>query len=88
MNLSYHAALMLSKLQQKYPSSPFTINDMLKSVFGLMDTMKKKQSVNELLSTFFIEQTGSAYSEKTLQKTYDMFELSEAGKQFVIKMEK
>lgn len=88
MNLSYHAAFMLNRLQQKYPASSFTIKDMMKSVVGYMDDMSKKQSVNELLSTFLIEQIGSEYSEKTQSKICDWFQLSDAGKQFVIKIGK
>lgn len=88
MNLSYNAALMLSRLQQKYPASSFTIKDMMKSVVGYMDDMSKKQSVNELLSTILIEQVGSEYSEKAKSKICDWLQLSEVGKQFVIKIGK
>lgn len=86
MDLSYHAALMLSRLQQKYPNSDFTIKDMKKSCVGYMDDMSKTKAVNELLSTFLIQQVGSEYSEKLQSKVCDWLQLSETGKSFVIKI--
>ncbi len=88
MDLSYHAALMLSRLQQKYPNSEFTIKDMKKSCVGYMDDMSKTQAVNELLGTILIEQTGSEYSEKAKDKICDWLQLSTIGKSFRIKMSK
>lgn len=88
MDLSYNAALMLSRLQQKYPNSEFTIKDMKKSCVGYMDDMSKTKAINELLSSILIEQTGSEYSEKSKNKICDWLQLSDVGKMFKIRISK